>query len=307
MTPSRSAPLAALLLAQLAVGSAAILARYGLQAGVSPAALTFWRLLLASCIVVPFALVHRGTDQRPLSSSERIRLIAAGVCLGLHFAFWFASLQTISVVRSTLLVSTVPLWTGVVEWLLLRRKPSSAFWGGVALATAGAYMLVTGGALQGGPVQISGLSLGDGLAVLGAVAIAGYLLLVVDLQATLGTRRVVAWTYPSAAVAVVPALIGAPGAILPAAAAGWWAIVGLAAIPQLLGHTLMNWSLRHFSAASVSAATLLEPLFASVLAWILLGEAIGQIQAVGVIALLAGVWFALRQITPPPEAAEAHV
>src|SRR4051812_25559434 len=102
--------LSVLLLAQLAVGSAALMARAGLQAGLAPLPLSAWRLTIASIVlgVVLVLVVGRG-QQTPLARADRRRLLIAGVLLGLHFAAWFASLQYIPVARSTLLVTSAPL------------------------------------------------------------------------------------------------------------------------------------------------------------------------------------------------------
>jgi drug/metabolite transporter (DMT)-like permease len=67
----------------------------------------------------------------------------------------------------------------------------------------------------------------------------------------------------------------------------------MALIPQLIGHTAMNWSLKHFTAAAVGAATLLEPIFAAALAWWLFHESVTPHQALGALILLIGVSVAL--------------
>src|SRR5882724_2426220 len=149
MSAKTPSPLAysVLVVAQLAVGSAAILARSGLSAGLDPVSLAAWRLTLAAGVLLGVAGVRRGLSVGSVGSDRTARqsvlLIVAGVLLGLHFAFWFASLQMVSVARSTLLVATGPLWTGLAERFLLKRATPATFWLGLGLAGIGAYFVVT--------------------------------------------------------------------------------------------------------------------------------------------------------------------
>lgn len=301
----RPGPLAytVLLLAQLAIGSAALLARVGLSAGLSALALSAWRLSVAWAVL---ALVPSGRAPAPLSASVRVRLVLAGICLGAHFATWFASLARIPVARSTLLVTTSPLFAGLAGRFLLGSPIGGRFWSGLGVAMGGAVMVM------GGPASLGrGAWTGDLLALGGAALIAAYLLLVEDLQPVLGTHRVLVWTTASAALALWgPVLaIGGVGA-LPAAPDAWLSILGMALIPQLLGHTALNWSLHHFPARIVGAATLLEPVFAAALAWWLLAETLTGLQLAGAAVLLAGVGLALsgapsRQAPPDDQTAGA--
>lgn len=276
-----------MLLAQVALGSGAIFARYGLEAGLSPRSLTFWRMALAFAMVSAILRPATGPGA-PLSPSLRVtaRLCVAGVALAIHFWTWFGSLELIPVARSTLLVSTTPVWTALLLWALTRRPPAVRFWGGLALGMFGAW-LVTGGSHMG----VSGPGAGDLLAVAGAIAFGAYLLLTAELQSQLGTRRVVAWTYGSAALTFLGVILmcGSDGAFWPGNARAWFAVLGLAAAPQLLGHTLLNWSLRHYSASTVAAATLVEPVVAGSFAWVLFGETIAAYQAAGALILILGV------------------
>lgn len=286
-----------LILAQFAVGSAAILARAGLDAGIDPIALTAWRLTLASAILLPILRIRRGSRTQ-LESAERTRaswlwLVLAGACLAVHFAAWFASLNYLSVARSTLLVCTSPLFAGIAGRFLLGHRLGWTFWLGLAIAAVGVY-LITGaqGAAYGGATLR-----GDLLALLGAAAIAGYLLIAEVQQRHLTSMELVARTYPLAALCTWPiCLAAAPvAAIIPSSGPAWFSVISMALVPQLIGHTAMNWSLRRFPSGVVGAATLLEPAIAAGLAWWLLAEPITGIQASGGVVLLVGVGLALKR------------
>lgn len=280
---------AILILSQVAVGSAALLARLGLAAGLSAVSMTAWRLLLASAILVAAKSFRRSrADETFLSIPIALRLIAGGAALAGHFWAWFASLQYVSVARSTLLVCTTPIWTALALWILKRSAPPLRFYAGLLPSLLGAA-LVTGWSTTSSAGATA--YLGDGLATGGAVLLTAYFLLTADLQEPLSTFRVVLWTYTTAAIVMTPVALalGNAAAFWPSNAQAWLAVGGMALIPQLLGHTMMNWSLKHFSAATVGLATLLEPVFAGALAWWFLGEQLTASQLLGGVLLLFGI------------------
>ncbi len=288
---SRLAPGALLVCGICAVGSAALLARLGLQAGLGPLQLSLWRLTIAAAILVAWdAAKYRNSPK--ISPPDSVRIAIAGVCLAIHFATWIASLEMVSVALSTLLVATTPLWAGLYSLLIPSKRPRRVFWAGLAAAFVGMALVSFSGERFVGTGGSA--SLGEILAVSGAVAIVPMLLLVQDVQLRLGTRRTVTWLYLAAAVALLGPCLATGQADVPHNAAGWASVIGMALGPQLVGHTLLNHALHRFSASQVAAATLLEPVFASMLAWVLLGERVTPLQAAGGALLLFGVGLALR-------------
>ena len=186
-----------------AVGSAGLLARVGLDSGLEALPLAAWRLTVASLLlaVAQYAR-NRRTVQATIQPAHRAGMTLAGVCLALHFVAWFASLNTLSVARSTLLVVTSPLWAGLLGLLVPALRPGRRFWPGLALAGIGLVLVTTGGtgrAAQGFHAPPSFWQ-GDAPALAGAMLIVPYLLLVQRAQVALGTLRTVTWTYSAAAV-----------------------------------------------------------------------------------------------------------
>jgi drug/metabolite transporter (DMT)-like permease len=97
---------------------------------------------------------------------------------------------------------------------------------------------------------------------------------------------------------VVVALQGGPA--LPRAAPGWW---GLAALTFLYGtaFTILFTVLPRLGVVGNSAIMNVEPIFALVLAWALLGQTIAFIQVLGGLLVVATVmWLGLRKPAPAP-------
>lgn len=281
----------ALLVGVCGVASAALLARFGLDAGFSPIALSAWRLAIASAglIIFQMAKPKLATTRQALATTDRIKTIVAGIFLAVHFATWIASLEYTSVARSTLFVATSPVWAGFAGLFVPRLKPRPSFWLGLAVAAAGTLLITSVAAPAKGSTLI-----GDSLAVVGAICIVPYLLLSQEVQESAGTLRTITWIYASAAAWLVVPLAISGHFVAPSTPQVWISLLGMALFAQVVGHGLFNYSLRHFTASQVAAATLLEPVFASALAWPILGEKVGFAQALGGLLLLAGVSLTLR-------------
>ena len=129
--------LAVLAAAVLGISSSAVIVR-GIDADALSVAA--WRTLGAALILLPAAR----TELRLLSGRDLMKSAVAGVFLGLHFWLWFASLDLTTVLRSTVVVSTVPVWTGLAE-AVLGRPPPRRFWLGTLIALVGVGILSAGG------------------------------------------------------------------------------------------------------------------------------------------------------------------
>ncbi|MBV9271684.1 MAG: DMT family transporter, partial [Candidatus Eremiobacteraeota bacterium] len=142
------------------------------------------------------------------------------------------------------------------------------------------------------------------LAFSGSLAIGAYFLMVREVRGAFGTRAIVTRTYAWAAAVLVIASIVVrqpPPAIEDGAA--WAGIIGMALISQLIGHTALNAALRWFSPSAVAFATLLEPVFAGILAWAIFHERLGWVTLAGGALVLGAIAVVLREDTRVPELA----
>ena len=289
------------------VGAAGLLARLALDGGMSALQLATWRLTLAASVLLAWHIVtHSRTNAPALPKAAKARLAVAGACLALHFVAWFASLQLIPVARSTLLVTTAPLWAGLLGLVVPALKPRRGFWTGLGVAAAGLFLVTMVGVQRGGAGAISSgrAGLGEALAILGAIAVVPYMLLVQRVQADFGTLRAVTWTYASAALGLWLVALPQGQTSLPPTPKAWAGVMGMAVFSQLLGHTALNRSLRHFTATQVSAVTLLEPVIAGALAWLLLNERVTGAQGAGAVLVLGGVAVTMLWPTRPLQTRE---
>lgn len=276
-----------LALAQLAVGAAAIFARFALG-GAEPLAVAAARLCIASAMLL---LWFRGArvDRR-----ANVVLCASGIALAVHFATWIWSLQYTSVAVSTLLVASTPIWTSIYD-ALVHRKPLSRV-ATLALLCGGAGLVLVVGFDRAPAPQPGHELLGAMLALVGSVAIGAYFLAVRTVRDRVDTAGIVTRTYSWAALALVIAALVAHQPPPPLhATAAWAGILAMALISQLLGHTALNASLRWFSPSAISFSSLIEPVIAAVLALIIFHEALAPIAILGGVVLLAAIAVFLRE------------
>ena len=294
-------PYLRLLGGQVAIGAAAIFARYALT-GAAPLAVAAARLTLAALVLVALG---RGLGR--LSGRRELAFGFAGLALAVHFATWIASLEFTSVAVSTLLVTTTPLWTEMYDIVRERRAPGGAFVLSLVLGFAGVTLVASQRSSGAPPVPGHALT-GDLLALAGSLAIGAYLLIVRDAGANvdgtrLATRHIVTRTYMWAALMlVVTALAARQPPLALSNVVAWSGIVAMALVSQLLGHTALNAALRDFRPSVVALSTLAEPVVAAVLAAIVFGELLGPATIAGGVLVLAAV--AITLATSRPASAE---
>jgi drug/metabolite transporter (DMT)-like permease len=283
VTPQRSAVLL-VALAQLAIGAAAIFARFALVTG-GPLGVSWARMSIAAIVLLIVSARRRAFRLIDLQSERN--LVVAGALLALHFATWIASLQYASVAISTLLVCSTPVWTEA--YAVLRRKRIDPY---AAVSITGA---LAGVAIVVGAPDRANTPLGIALALIGSIAIAAYLIIVRDVDRRYDTLAITTRTYAYAAFALGVAMSwsGRAGA-LPTDWRGWGGIVAMALVSQLFGHTALNAAVRVLSATLVSTFTLLEPVIAGLLAAWIFHERLGPTTAIGAVVILISIGVALR-------------
>lgn len=272
-------PTVLLVIGVLCVSVSGIIAHRALQEA-TPLALAAWRLGLASLVFVAasrFPSGARGLGSfGALKSRERLRLILGGLMLVAHFLTWFASLRLTSVAVATLLCCSTPLWTAIISRLTGRRREGGGFWASLGLAAVGVGLVIQ----PHGGVFSPRVLLGDLLATAGGLTFSLYLWCIDGLQ-HIPSQRIVTNTFSAAAAVLWVLLIASRGVTVHYSAPVWEAILLAALIPQIMGHTLLNNALRHFTANTVAFSVLAEPVITAILAHFLLGERISALQLCG--------------------------
>ncbi len=277
-----------------AVSTAAVLIRL---ADAPALAIAAYRLSLASLVTFPLAMARDSRGLRSLSLSRFLWCMASALALAVHFAAWIASLEHTSVASSVVLVTTSPLLIAAVSHVAYRERLTPAVAGGIALGAAGGLTLALGDRAAGG-----GELYGDFLALIGAAASGAYFLIGRRVRRDLSNVSYIAIVYLGSAAMLIAAVVVTGTPLTGFTAGTYWMILLITLLPQLLGHSSLNWALGHLSATLVAVAVMAEPVGATLLAWLILGEPPPAASVAGGALVLSGVYIAFRR---PPAALAA--
>lgn len=248
------------------------------------------RLCLASLVIAPLALLRARGELRRLRWLELVLALCSGIFLALHFALWIASLRYTTVTSSVVLVTASPIFVAVASYLLFSEKITARILIGIVVSIVGAIIIGFNN------WQLGGTSLhGSILALLGALAVAGYLLLGRKLRQKMGLLSYVFLTYSTAAVVLLVWTFIVGASLTGYSGNTYLMFVLLALVPQLVGHSSLNWSLRFVPATMVTIAVLGEPVGATILALAILNEVPSVFEIIGGVMILGGIAIAFSK------------
>jgi len=307
MAPQKPTPLALVTvmgLGILAISSSAIFIRLAQDAAVPSLVIAAWRTGLATLFLLPFAALRRRAELARMGRADWGLALLSGTMLGLHFASWITSLRYTSITSSTVLVATVPLWVGLAAPFVLREPLARRLKQGIGLAVLGSVIvgLSEGLGMENGRFILNFTTaaggsrplLGNGLALLGGMTAAVYLLIGRRLRQKLSLLTYTSVVYGMAALTLL-LLTGFSGqALLGYRPLVYLLFLAMALFPQLIGHTSFNWALSFLPAAFVSVAAISEPVGATLLAILIFQELPGPAALLGSAFILAGVLLASR-------------
>jgi drug/metabolite transporter (DMT)-like permease len=273
--------------AVVAISSSAVLVR-GMDMG--PIAIAAWRTLGSALLLSPG--IYWGRSEVGLS--QGIGILCAGAALALHFPLWFASLDYTPILRSTVLVALVPIWTGLLEWFFDAERPSRRFWLGVGLAIPGVAIL------SGADGWEPGTLYGDALALAGGMAWAVYLLVGRRVRQTVQITTYMGLVCAVAAVFLFP-VAWFTGPLVGFGSKTWVLLAAAILAPQLVGHQGSSYALRYLPASIVSAVLLLEPVGATVLGALVYDEIPSALGVLGGLMVIGGVVSATLSRAPGSE------
>lgn len=238
---------------------------------------------------------------RNVASPEGRNAFKAGLPLGLILlAVFMAETFGVMLTRASnaaFLISLCIIFTPLVEWLLLARRPQSRTFIAAVISLFGAGLLTSGANLD--------FNLGDWLILLAAVLRACMMCMTKKLTEGKTMCTLTLTAVQGGVVgfgSVVTAMLVLPGGLpaLPSAMAFWYNTVYLVLFCTIFAFFAQNWGVRRSSPTRVSLLMGSEPLFGALFAVILLGEKLSAAAWLGgVMIVAASLWMTLPQRTAP--------
>ena len=280
----------------IGVSLAAIWIRLAIDAAIPDNRMGFSLFLAASRLIVAalILLLTRKNLKLPETKPQAYYYaIAAGICLGIHFATWITSLAYTSIAASTVLVTTNPIWVGLFSWWWYREKLTRQGVFAIGIALIGGMIIASADTNSSG--SYSNPLLGDMLALMGAVMSSLYIIFGSQAQRVgLNTGNYIAIAYSTAAVCLFPLPFLADTSYFGYGGQVYLYVLMMAVMSQVVGHTSLNWSLRWVSPTLVSLSLLFEPVVASLVGAIVFEEIPSSYSLLGGLIVLLGIAIFLR-------------
>ena len=287
---------ATLLLIALMMGANHVAARLAFDHGVSVATAVLFRSGVTAVVV--WLIVRVARVPVALSPPQRWALLKIGLLIALQSLCLYSAVARLPVALALLAFNTYPLWTALWARVLKGERAEPALLRAMPVLLVGlALALDVAGAASGLGAAAHWGRIGAGVAFALTAAASFGLALVVTQHETPGLDGRVR-TAATMALVAAAALVGVAaqgGVALPQAPAGWWGLLGLTVLYGT-AFTIMFTVLPRLGVVGGSPIMNVEPIFALLLAWAVLGEAIAPVQVLGGLLVVATVmWLGLRR------------
>ncbi len=265
-----------------------------------PLALAAIRTVTAALVLLPFWLMRTSRAETFFNTRDKINATVAGTVLGFHFIFWILALQHTTVASASILVTIHPVILILIEVGLLKRIFPPLVWLGVFVAFSGSVLLGYSDARA--ETIFEHALLGDMYALIAALLFALYFLISQRLRQKSDWLNYVFRVYGATGVTclVVALIAGSDFRVEPVV---WLAGIALALGPQILGHGSLNYAVKFVAPTLLATLILTEPVFATILAWLLFGEVPPWLTFPAMAIIITGVmltWSARRNQSPDP-------
>ncbi len=229
--------------------------------------LVLYRVMMAALLLSPVVLTKNRAELAAIGRKDLFLCLASGLALGLHFSCYFEALRFTSIASAVALVDTEVFFVAFMLLFLFRERIPGLAWAGIVTTFAGSVIIALADAGSG-----SNVLLGDAIALAGALCMAVYTMIGRTCRQRITTNTYTFLVYLSAGITVLVILLFSGQPLLGYEPVNWLTALGMALFCTLLGHSVFSWGLKYESAAFISTAKLLEPVFASILGVLLFRE-----------------------------------
>ncbi|GAA0325905.1 DMT family transporter [Bacillus carboniphilus] len=244
----------------------------------------FYRLLFSVLIMLPVFLLKYVKEIKLITKTDWLFSALAGIFLSFHFILWFESLNYTSVASSTVLVTLQPLFAFIGGAIFFKERIT------MAMIVSGTIAILGSVLISWGDFRISGMALwGDFLALIACALITFYLFFGQSVRKRISLMTYTFIVYGVSTLTLLVYVLMKGEALTGYASHQWIYFLLLAIVPNLLGHTLFNWSIKWVSTSIISVAILFEPVGATILAFYILGETVVITQVLGGLIVILGI------------------
>jgi drug/metabolite transporter (DMT)-like permease len=287
-----------LFMAIIAIGFAPIFLKLS-EGELSPNGTIFNRLWISSLVFGVWnglSVINQRLSNNQQADEQNpytIQILGLLLLMGSFFAgkqlLWAWSLTQTSVVNSAIILhALIPLLTAVGGWILFGHRPDRQFFLGMSMAIAGATFIGIHDLWD----SINKLQ-GDIFSVMSAILSAGYLLIMEQLLSKFATKTLLLWCSTIGTVLTMTVLVVTLDNFFPMSWKGWFSVISLALVCQVIGQGLIAYALNQLSSGVVAVTMLLDPILSGFFAWAILSEKLSILNGISCCIVLLGIYLAL--------------
>ena len=261
---------------------------------VPPVLLSTLRAVGSALVMIPVALWDARKHPHPRWQWEDApKLLCAGALgITVNQLFFVVGLNRTSVAHASIVMALNPAFVYLLAMSMGLEQPAARRFGGLGVALAGVALLQ----LAKGQGSVA-TPFGDLLVFIGSSAFGGYTVLGKSLTRRYGSIYVTAISFVVGALLLVPIAWFSGQRMEPSqiSAAAWLSIAYLVVMHSVICYMIFYYLLIHISASRVSLFSYIQPVLASLFAWMILSETITPPVVGGGLLVTAGVWLAERR------------
>jgi len=267
----------------VAIAWSAIFVRWTVMPGIASA---FYRMFIGAVVLWPMLLLS-GVKLKGVSRGAWMLAALGGVFFAGDVGLFNTAVMHTSAGSATFLANNAPLLVGLLTWALTRKIPAWRFWVALAIASTGAWLIVS---VDAGHAA----SAADLLAVGSSVCFAMYLMTTERMRKEMDTRVLVTISATASAAALLGFALLTHASLAIPSARSLAAVLGLGLVCQVLGYFCLTYALGHLPATVTSVVLLTVAPLTAVFAFGIFGERMTLAQIAGGLFVIAGVWVVSR-------------
>lgn len=261
-----------------------------LDSGMPPITLALIRLTIASFVLLPVVWQQHRTVLSHAPRRVFVLAILAGFAIATNYVTMMWSLDRTSIMINQVIVNSSPIWVGILEVAILGARFSRFMWAGLGLSIIGGLVIAMGSVGENAAPEAA---LGNFLALIAALALAVYFIAGRSARKHITFIPYVWIVYTAGAIGVALALFFSNGTITGYTQEAYlWALT-VTVVPQLIGHTMLNYAVGYFPATFASLSGQTVVVFSSIIAFILFAQIPTIAEVIGGVIIVTGVIIAV--------------
>ncbi len=273
------------LLHQVLAAFAFPFAKIGLNE-IDPYVFAFFRFTLSTMVLIPILyFLHK---KQKIIWKDRIKIIIAGLTIiPFNQLLFLIGQSKTSAAHSSLLFATIPIFLYILAIIFLGEKVTFRRSTGILVASGGVFIILSGGKVEFGVEYL----VGDLIILIAVFAWAVGTVIIKPLAIKYGAFRVIglALTYGSIVYFPYGLFKVFNNSLTNITLIGWSSIIYMAIIMSIVAYFLWYWVLKYMEASRIAVLHNIQPIIATAVAAVLLGEIISGTFVLGACIAVGGV------------------